>query len=139
MRLREEPWAKLLDISIDYAIMEQVQNLVAVPYLSKWSDLGGWDAVWIEGAKDPSGNVTSKNAIAIDSKDSLLRSESNRQQLVGIGLDNIFAIAMPDAVVVAPKNRAQDVKKAVEILKIEQIAQSEAFPKDFSHGVGLKV
>ena len=40
------------DISIDYAIMEKAQNLVAVPYASKWSDLGGWDAVWAESKPD---------------------------------------------------------------------------------------
>ena len=42
----------LQDISIDYAIMEKAQNLVAVPYNSKWSDLGGWDAVWSESNSD---------------------------------------------------------------------------------------
>ena len=52
VRLAIEPWSKLEDISIDYAIMEKAQNLVAVPYASKWSDLGGWDAVWSESKSD---------------------------------------------------------------------------------------
>lgn len=130
LRLAAEAWSKLDDISIDYAIMEKVQNLVAVPYTSKWSDLGGWDAVWAESNPDSSGNVMSKKAHAIDCKNSLLRSESNSQQVVGIGLDDIMAIAMPDAVLVAHKDRAQDVKKAVELLKSKDIDQAEIFPKD---------
>ena len=130
LRLAAEPWFKLDDISIDYAIMEKAQNLVAVPYASKWSDLGGWDAVWSESQSDAAGNVTSEAAHAIDCKNSLLRSESSSQQIVGIGLNDIIAVAMPDAVLVAPKERAQDVKKAVKLLKSKDIAQSEIFPKD---------
>ena len=130
LRLAEEPWSELEDISIDYAIMEKAQNLVAVPYASKWSDLGGWDAVWLESVPDTLGNVTSETAHAIECYDSLLRSESSSQQIVGIGLNNMMAIAMPDAVLVAPKDRAQDVKKAVTLLRSKEIAQAEIFPKD---------
>jgi len=130
LRLSKEPWSKLQDISIDYAIMEKAQNLVAVPYLSKWSDLGGWDAVWSESKTDASGNATSDSAHAIECSNSLLRSESTSQQVVGIGLTDMMAIAMPDAVLVAPKDRAQDVKKAVELLRAKDIAQAEIFPKD---------
>jgi mannose-1-phosphate guanylyltransferase/mannose-6-phosphate isomerase len=110
--------------------MEKAQNLVAVPYASKWSDLGGWDAVWAESKADALGNVTSETAHAIECSNSLLRSESSDQQVVGIGLNDIMAIAMRDAVLVAPKDRAQDVKKAVELLKAKDIAQAEIFPKD---------
>ena len=130
LRLAAEPWSKLDDISIDYAIMEKAQNLVAVPFKSKWSDLGGWDAVWLQSEPDVSGNVTSKTAHAIECSNSLLRSESQSQQLVGIGLNDIMGIAMPDAVLVAPKGRGQDVKKAVELLKSKGITQAEIFPKD---------
>jgi mannose-1-phosphate guanylyltransferase/mannose-6-phosphate isomerase len=129
-RLAAEPWSGLEDISIDYAIMEKAQNLVAVPYASKWSDLGGWDAVWSESERDISGNVTSDNANAIECSNSLLRSESSGLQVVGIGLNDIMAIAMPDAVLVASNERAQDVKKAVDLLKSKDIAQAEIFPKD---------
>ena len=130
LRLAPEPWSELKDISIDYAIMEKAQNLVAVPYASKWSDLGGWDAVWAESSPDTLGNVTSETAHAIECANSLLRSESSGQQVVGIGLTDIMAIAMPDAVLVAPKDRAQDVKKAVELLSTKDIPQAEIFPKD---------
>ena len=130
LRLDAEPWSEIEDISIDYAIMEKAQNLVAVPYASKWSDLGDWGAVWSESNPDTLGNVTSETAQAIECTNSLLRSESSRQQVVGIGLDNIMAIAMPDAVLVAHKDCAQDVKNAVELLKSKDIAQAEIFPID---------
>lgn len=130
LRLAEHPWSMLDDISIDYAILEKAKNLLAVPYSSGWSDLGGWDAVWSEGEPDDRGNVTTETAHAIDCKNSLLRSESSNQQLVGIGLDNLIAIAMPDAVLVAPKERAQEVKKAVTLLKSQGVSQAEIFPKD---------
>ena len=130
LRLAPKPWSELQDISIDYAIMERAQNLVAVPYAAKWSDLGGWDAVWSESNPDSSGNVISETAHAIECTNSLLRSESDGQQVVGIGLTDIMAIAMPDAVLVASKEHAQDVKKAVALLKEKDIVQAETFPKD---------
>jgi mannose-1-phosphate guanylyltransferase/mannose-6-phosphate isomerase len=130
IRLASQPWSELQDISIDYAIMEKAQNLVAVPYASKWSDLGGWDNIWAESKPDALGNVTSNRAHAIECRNSLLRAESSNQQIVGIGLNDIMAIAMHDAVLVAPKERAQDVKKAVELLNSKGIPQAEIFPKD---------
>ena len=61
--LLRKPWSMIEDIGIDYAIMEKkAQNLVAVPFTSKWSDLGGWDAVWSEGNQDRAGNVLSDAA-----------------------------------------------------------------------------
>ena len=130
VRLAEEPWSMLDNISIDYEIMEKATNLVAISYMSKWSDLGGWDAVWSDGNPDPMGNVISKSGLAIECSNTLLRSESSGQQIVGIGLDNIIAVAMHDAVLVADKKRGQDVKTAVEILKANDVAQAVEFPKD---------
>ena len=127
LRLASEPWSELSDISIDYAIMEKAKNLVAVPYASKWSDLGGWDAVWAESKPDALGNVTSETAHAIGCSNSLLRSESSGQQVVGIGLNDNDSHA---GSVLLPKNRAQEVKKAVELLKSKDIVQAEIFPKD---------
>ena len=67
---------------------------------------------------------------AIDCQDSLLRSDSETLEVVGIGLRNIIAVAMNDAVLVADMSRAQDVKKAVEVLKAKGADQATAFPKD---------
>lgn len=129
-RLAPEPWDKAPDISIDYAIMERASNLSVVPYDSDWSDLGGWDAVWSHTGPDAQGVTVSGGATAIDCSDTLLRSDSEGMELVGIGLSNIIVVAMNDAVLIADKARAQDVKLAVEALKKKGAVQAESFPKD---------
>ena len=130
LRLASGPWAQAPDISIDYAVMEKARNLSVVPFAGAWSDLGGWDAVWRAGDPDAQGTVTSGTATAIDCTGSLLRSDSEHLELVGIGLDNIMVVAMNDAVLVADMSRAQDVRKAVEALQARGAAQATTFPKD---------
>ncbi|MBI1171983.1 mannose-1-phosphate guanylyltransferase/mannose-6-phosphate isomerase [bacterium] len=129
-RLGPAAWKTVPDISIDYAVMEKAHNLTVVPYSGVWSDLGGWEAVWRDSGPDASGVVTHGGAIAIDCHDTLLRSEASSLRLVGIGLENIVAVAMPDAVLVTTKDRAQDVKLAVNRLKADKVAQAETFPRD---------
>ena len=130
-RLAPEPWNALEDISIDYAVMERADNLSVVPYGGAWSDLGGWDAVWRDGGPDENGVVTAGPATALDCDGTLLRAEDGSQELVGIGLKDIIAVAMPDAVLVAHKDRAQDVKKAVNALKEKGAVQAETLPRDY--------
>ncbi|KIC18719.1 mannose-1-phosphate guanylyltransferase/mannose-6-phosphate isomerase [Leisingera sp. ANG-DT] len=130
LRLAPEPWSGAEDISIDYAVMEKADNLSVVPFDAAWSDLGGWDAVWRESPPDAQGVVTSGGATAIGCRDTLLRADSERLELVGIGLENIMAVAMNDAVLVADKSRAQDVKLAVAALKAKHAPQATQFPKD---------
>lgn len=131
LRLAEAPWNNARDISIDFAVMEKAGNLDVVPFSAGWSDLGDWNAVWREAdARDAAGNVTHGPAEAIDCTGSLLRSETEGQVLVGIGLEDIVAVAMPDAVLVAPRERAQDVKLAVARLKSTSARQAEHFPRD---------
>jgi len=129
-RLAAKPWATVDDISIDYAIMERAANLAVMPFGAGWSDLGGWDAVWRESGPDGAGNVTSTHAIAIDCQGTLLRSETPGLELVGIGLEDIIAVAMPDAVLVAHKSDAQRVRQAVAMLKTGDARQAESFPVD---------
>lgn len=130
LRLAPEPWDGVTDISIDYAVMEKATNLAVIPFDGGWSDLGGWDAVWKEAGPDANGVVTSGEATAIECSNSLLRSDSERLELVGIGLDNIMAVAMNDAVLIADMSRAQDVKLAVSALKDKGSIQATHFPKD---------
>ena len=131
LRLAPEPWSQARNISIDYAVMENTPNLSVVPFSGAWSDLGGWDAVWRASEQDEAGVASSDHATAIDCRNTLLRSESTGQELVGIGLDNIIAVAMPDAVLVAPMDRAQDVKRAVEALKAKGASQAQTLPRDY--------
>lgn len=129
-RLDPGAWEGCPDISIDYAVMEKADNLTVVPFAAGWSDLGGWDAVWRETKPDENGVVTAGPATAIDCENSLIRSEDAGLEVVGIGLKDVIAVAMPDAVLVADASRAQDVKKAVEALKAKQAKQATEFPMD---------
>jgi len=130
-RLDPLAWDAIENISIDYAVMEKAPNLSVVPYGGVWSDLGGWEAVWRESGPDASGVVTNGPATALDCSNTLLRAEDSQQQLVGIGLTDIVAIAMPDAVLVAHKDRTQDVKLAVATLKAQGVVQAETLPRDY--------
>jgi mannose-1-phosphate guanylyltransferase/mannose-6-phosphate isomerase len=130
-RLASLPWNDLRDISIDYAVMERAPNLSVVPYAGAWSDLGDWQAVWRDAEADASGTVTAGPASALDCRDTLLQATSEAQQLVGIGLKDIIAVAMPDAVLVAHKDRAQEVKQAVAALKAKSAPQAETLPRDY--------
>jgi len=131
LRLEPGAWSKAEDISLDYAVMERATNLAVVPYAGKWSDLGSWDAVWRETEPDSDGVVEHGRTTAIDCRNSLLRSEDNEMEVVGVGLENIIAVAMPDAVLVADASRAQDIKAAVSKLKEKGAKQAEEFPKDY--------
>ena len=130
LRLAPEPWSQAEDISIDYAVMERANNLSVVPFDHGWSDLGGWDAVWRESSRDENGVASSGNATALDCENTLLRSEADQTALVGIGLKDIVAVAMPDAVLVAHASEAQKVKEAVAALKQKSAPQATQFPKD---------
>lgn len=129
-KLAAEPWSGIDEISIDYAIMEKATNLSVVPYGGAWSDLGGWEAVWREAGPDENGVVAWGSALAIDCKDTLLRSESETLEIVGIGLRDIVAVAMHDAVLVSHKSRSQDIKIAVNTMKARGAKQADTFPRD---------
>ncbi len=113
LRLAEAPWQGVRDISVDYAVMEKAANIEVVPLGAAWSDLGDWNAVWRENGGAAGGAVTQGSVTAIDCEGSLLRSEVEGQHVVGIGLHDLVVVAMPDAVLVADRARAQDVKTAV--------------------------
>ena len=130
LRLAPAPWGEAQSISIDYAIMEKASGLWAVPYGGGWTDLGGWAAIWSEGKPNEHGVVQEGSVLALDCRDSLLRSEDEGLQLVGIGLEGIIAVAMPDAVLVARASEAQRVKDAVETLKARKVVQATSFRRD---------
>ncbi len=123
-------WDQSEDISIDYAIMEKAEDLGVVPLDMGWSDLGDWKAVWGVADKDDDGVAQIGNVHAVECSNSLLRSEKDNLTVIGLGLDNIFAIAMNDAVLVGDMSKSQEVKGVVELLKSEGKKQAEEFPRD---------
>ncbi len=123
-------WAKVPENSIDYAVMEKARAVSVVRFDGQWSDLGSWESVWQETPKDASGNALSRGATALDCEHSLLRSETPEVELVGIGLKNIVAIAMRDAVMVADMSQSQNVKVAVKTLRAKGAKQAIQLPVD---------
>jgi mannose-1-phosphate guanylyltransferase/mannose-6-phosphate isomerase len=104
--------------SIDYAVMERTDSLVAVPLDAGWSDVGAWDAVWDIATKCPDGNSRIGDVLIEDSRNCLVHS-TNRL-VATIGLDNIIVIETADAVLVVHKDHTQDVKRVVETFRGQQ-------------------
>jgi mannose-1-phosphate guanylyltransferase/mannose-6-phosphate isomerase len=101
--------------SIDYAVMEKTSAAVVVPLAAGWSDVGSWASLHDASDADAYGNVTHGDVISEDTRGSYLHSES--RLLAAVGLKDHVVIETKDAVLVAPKERAQDVKKLVARLK----------------------
>lgn len=130
LRLDPEAWGKCEDISVDFAIMEKVDNLSVVAHQGDWSDLGGWNAVYEHAQRDGNGVALQGAAYAVDCEDSLLRSDNDALQLVGLGLKNVVAVAMADAVLVADRSRVAELGDVVKTMRKAEIAQADTFPKD---------
>ena len=128
-RLDAKAFGRVDAISVDYAIMEKADTVRAVPMECDWSDLGAWDALWDIAEKDDDGNVTSGDVTALDSSGSYFRTEEDGPHLVGLGLTDMVAVAMRDAVLVAPKARAQDVKRVVETLRAAEVPVADDYPR----------
>lgn len=133
LRLDAEAYGRARAISFDYAVMEpagrEAGRVRAVPLEGGWSDLGSWDAIWQARGPDADGVATDGAVTAIDCRDSYLRSEEPGVHLVGLGLEGVVAVAMRDAVLVAAKDRAQDVKAVVASLRAAGVAQADEHPR----------
>jgi mannose-1-phosphate guanylyltransferase/mannose-1-phosphate guanylyltransferase/mannose-6-phosphate isomerase len=115
-RLDEAAFSAAPSISIDYAVMETTSCAAVVPAAIGWSDIGSFDALWAVGAKDAAGNVTIGDALVLDSRNSFVRSDGLLTAV--LGLDDVVVVTSDDAVLVTSRDRAQDVKKVVDALKV---------------------
>jgi mannose-1-phosphate guanylyltransferase / mannose-6-phosphate isomerase len=111
-----EAFAASPNISVDYAVMERSDQVLVVPVTFDWSDVGSWEAVRELLAHDEQGNVLKGDVLAVDVRESLIRSEAD-VTVAAIGLDRMIFVITDDAAVIAPLDRAQDVKKVVESLR----------------------
>lgn len=116
LRLDEEAFSACDNISVDYAIMEKAGNIKCVPLTTPWSDLGAWPAIWSHMNKDADGNVTRGDVVLENVQNSYIHS-ADGACLAVLGLDNVMAIATKDAILVASKEHAADVKNIVAKLK----------------------
>ncbi len=117
-RLDEESFSNCPSDSIDYAVMEKTENGVVIPLDAGWSDVGSWSALWEIGDKDENENVTSGDVMLHDVKSSYLYSGS--RLIAAVGIDNHVVVETPDAVLISPKDRVQEVKHLVNRLRAEK-------------------
>lgn len=118
LRLDNEAFAAAPGISFDYAIMEKAENIKCVPLATTWSDLGAWPAVWQHLEKDNQGNAVLGDVMLHDTRNSYAQS-SDGKCLALVGLDDVMVVATTDAILVAARDSAQDVKAIPERLKKE--------------------
>jgi mannose-1-phosphate guanylyltransferase len=115
MELPADCFAKVREDSIDYAVMEKAGNVAVVPCSIGWSDIGSWTAIGNLTEADGEGNRVEGEALLHDVSNCYIQS---RERLVGaVGVDNLVIIDTPDALLVADKSRAQDVKHIYAKLK----------------------
>jgi mannose-1-phosphate guanylyltransferase/mannose-6-phosphate isomerase len=126
VRLGREAFAACDSDSIDYAVMEHTRRAAVVPVSMGWSDVGSWDALWEMGDKDQHGNSVEGNVVAEDTRNCYLRSEAGL--VAAIGIEDLVVVGTADAVMVAPRNRTQDVKKLVARLIKDRREEADALP-----------
>lgn len=112
-----EIWSEMPKIQLDTGIMEGARNIVVIPVDIGWSDVGSWDALFDILDLDMDGNGfkgSSPNRIAIDTKNALVYSD---KLTVTIGIEDLVVVDTPDVLMICRKDRAQDVRKVVEMLR----------------------
>jgi len=115
IRVDKESFESCPADSIDYAVMEKTEEGVVVPLKSGWSDIGSWTALAGAMKKDSQGNVFQGDVIALDTKSSLIMAEN--RLVAALGIEDLVVVETSDAVLVASKNRVQDVKEIVGKIK----------------------
>lgn len=117
VRLDAEAFAACPKDSIDYAVMEKTAEAVVIPLDAGWSDVGSWSALWEVGQADGAGNVMRGDVLTHDSRNCYLHSSG--RMVAAVGLEDHVVVETADAVLVARRDRAQDVKAIVEQLKAQ--------------------
>ncbi|GAB1620099.1 mannose-1-phosphate guanyltransferase [Agarivorans albus] len=118
VRLNQEAFLACPDESVDYAVMEKTNDAVVVPLDAGWNDIGSWSALWEVNDKDAQGNATRGDCILHDTRNTLVHGED--RLVATVGLDDIVIVDTKDAVMVAHKDKVQEVKQIVAKLKAEQ-------------------
>jgi len=115
LRLESTAFAESPEISLDYAVMERTDDAAVVPLQAGWSDVGSWRALHGASPADSQGNVTVGDVVTQDTRSSYLHAES--RLLATVGLDNHLVVETSDAVLVAHRDRSQEVKEVVAELR----------------------
>ncbi|MEB3351205.1 MAG: mannose-1-phosphate guanylyltransferase/mannose-6-phosphate isomerase, partial [Cyanobacteriota bacterium] len=124
LRLEREAFANCPNVAIDVAVMERTDRGAVLPLEAGWSDVGSWSALWETADRDGQGNVLRGRVISRDSRNCYLRSE--HRLVVGLGVDDLVVVETDDVVLVAHRDRAQDIKGIVGTLEREGAPESRA-------------
>ncbi|NYT46474.1 MAG: mannose-1-phosphate guanylyltransferase/mannose-6-phosphate isomerase [Candidatus Methanofishera endochildressiae] len=127
VRLNKDAFSQCPSDSIDYAVMEKTDKAVVIPLDADWSDVGSWSALWEVREKDSFGNALTGDVVAIDTKNSFIHS--GNKLVAAVGVQDMIIIETDDAVMIAPKDRVQEVKKIVAVLKNDQRAEADLHRK----------
>jgi mannose-1-phosphate guanylyltransferase/mannose-6-phosphate isomerase len=114
----DDVYRSLPSVSIDNGVMERSARAAVVPVAFTWSDVGSWASLEEVAVTNKAGNVLTGRVVDLESRRSIVYAD--RRVVATIGLDDMVVVDTPDATLVCPKSRAQDVKKVVEILKQQQ-------------------
>jgi len=114
-RLDKEAFGRCPSESIDYAVMEKTDNAVVIPLDAGWSDIGAWSSLWDVSQRDADGNVLQGDVLALHTHNTLLIAQ--HRFVAAVGLEDVIVVETADAVLVAHKDQAQDVKAIVSRLK----------------------
>ncbi|MDO8421526.1 MAG: mannose-1-phosphate guanylyltransferase/mannose-6-phosphate isomerase [Parvibaculum sp.] len=114
LRLQPEAFEACPANSIDYAVMEHTKVAAVVPVEMGWSDIGSWSALWETGAQDDAGNVAAGDVISVDTRNCYIRAETGL--VATLGVEDLIIVETGDVLLVADRNRVQDVKQIVERL-----------------------
>lgn len=129
LRLDEDAFAACPAQSIDFAVMEKTEHAAVIPCSIGWSDIGSWNALWEIAEKDADGNATSGDVILRDVKNSYIRTEAT--VVAAIGVSDLTVVETSDAVLIAHRDRAQEVKDVVDVLKSSGRVEHESHVRHY--------
>lgn len=123
LRLDEAAFAGAPSLQLDNAVMEKTAKAAVIPARFAWSDIGAWDALWTTGGRDAQGNVVEGDALLRDTEGSYIRS--SRSLIATLGLRDLIVVEANDAILIADRRRAAEVKELVADLAREGRAERE--------------
>lgn len=127
LRLDKKIFSQCPADSIDYAVMEKTDKAAVIPLDAQWNDVGSWSALWDVTAKDDSGNAINGDVVTVDTLNSYIHGSG--KLIATVGIRDLVIVDTDDAVMIAPKDRVQEVKQIVDQLKLQKRPEAETHRK----------
>jgi mannose-1-phosphate guanylyltransferase len=119
-RALAEVFPALPSVSIDHGVLEHAEKLAVVPGSFGWNDIGSWEVAWELAPKDAAGNVAPEGTVTVDAANNLVRdltSTPGKKRFALVGVKDLVLVETDDAILVIPRDKAQDVRRVVEELQ----------------------